>query len=98
MTRANLNQVTFLDDRTFTVGDRVAFSTKYGTNGEGVVIGFGRNCGTTTIKIKPDAGTNYTGMYDRWSLLKGGHFNRLCDHGIHGGEITKNLTNGQVLT
>jgi hypothetical protein len=81
-----MDRVSFLDDRTFAVGDRVQFDTKYGSTGTGTVTGFGRDFGSVTVKIAPDDGTEY-GRMDRWPLKTGGFFCRISDHGIHGGEI-----------
>lgn len=80
------NSVTFLDGRTFSIGQRVSFDTKYGSSGTGTVTGFGRTLGATTIKIEPDSDTVH-GQLDRWPLKKGGEYNRLRDSGIFGGEI-----------
>lgn len=83
---------TFHDGRIFTVGAKVRFSTKYSSEGTGTITGFGRNMGTTTIKIEPDENTVY-GPLERWPLAAGGFHNRLIDHGVHGGEIEEILSN-----
>lgn len=82
--------ITFLDDRTFAVGARVRFSTKHGSEGTGTITGFGRNLGTTTIKVAADDDIEW-GHYDRWPIKAGGFYDRLATHGIHGGEIVEIL-------
>ena len=82
----SLSEVSFHDGRTFHIGDRVHVWTKYGTDCDATVIGFGRAQHTITIKVQPDAWTEY-GDFDRWPLSKGGEYNRLVQVGVSGGEI-----------
>ena len=81
-----MESITFLDDRTFTIGQRVAFHTRHDSTGHGTVSGFGVNRGCATVKIDAESNTEW-GMYDRWPLRSGGHYNRLSSVGIYGGEI-----------
>lgn len=84
-----MNSVTFMDDRTFRVGDRVRFHT--GSSwGTGKVIGFGKDGGAVTVKVKADPDAEI-GRSDRWPLKTGGYFDRLRDHGIGGGNIQEKL-------
>lgn len=81
-----MDSVTFMSGRTYSVGDRVKVSTKYGTDGTGTVIGFVDKPSRTTVRIQMDPDTVY-GQYDRWNLKTGGDFDRIRDHGVAGGEI-----------
>jgi hypothetical protein len=84
-----MNSVTFMDDRTFRVGDRVRFHT--GSSwGTGKVIGFGKDGGAVTVKVKADPDAEI-GRSDRWPLKTGGYFDRPRDHGIGGGNIQEKL-------
>jgi len=51
----NTKQATFHDGRTFTAGDRVSFSARFGDEGTGTVLGVRRpRRGPTRILIAPD--------------------------------------------
>lgn len=82
----HISQYTFMDGRTFHIGGRIRIWTKYGTECNATVIGFGRSQGAVTVKAEPDAGTDYGG-FDRWPLKRGGEYNRIRDVGVFGGEI-----------
>lgn len=83
--------VEFLDGRTFRLGDRVAFATKHGTDGEGTIIGFGRTMGSTTLRLDDLHISDRRGGLDggRRITQEPGWFCRIRDHGIFGGEITR---------
>lgn len=80
--------VTFEDDFTVTVGDKVAYDTRYGGHGTGTVLGFRRDCGSTNVLIEPDPDAVY-GWLDRWPLTTGGEFNGPRSHGVSGGCIAR---------
>ena len=80
--------VTFEDDFTVTVGDRVSYDTRYGGYGNGVVLGFKQDRSSTSVLIEPDADAVY-GWLDRWPLRSGGEFNGVRTHGVSGGCIRR---------
>lgn len=81
--------VTFEDNFTVTVGDRVSYDTRYGGHGTGTVLGFRRDCGSTNVLIEPDPLTAVYGWLDRWPLTTGGEFNGPRTHGVSGGCILR---------
>lgn len=79
-----MDSVTMMDGRQFRVGQRVSFSTKYGSRGSGTVREI--RPGTYGLLLT-DLNYEERGMFDGWPLKDGGDYDRLRDHGICGGEI-----------
>jgi hypothetical protein len=75
--------ITFLDGRTFPVGQRISFDTKYGSVGSGTIAAIiGDKLRLADITYVEH------GTLDGWPLATGGDYDRIRDHGIHGGEVT----------
>jgi uncharacterized protein YneR len=82
-------QITFSDGFTVKLGDKVKFHTRYGSDGTGVAVAFGRSRGATTVKIVADEPEKLQKYGDRSTLCSGGFANRLEDEGVWGGEIER---------
>lgn len=91
MKLAPYSRLEMMDGFVVNVGERIEFSTKYGSDGFGIVAGFNIFHREPHIVLK-DVEYTRTGPFDRWPLkaeFGGGFYDRLTDYGINGGEIVR---------
>lgn len=80
----NKNAVTYDDGFVVHLGDKVRYSTRHGSEGVGIVIGFKKS----RVLIRVERPETLKKM-DRWPLLNGEFYNRLESEGVAGGEIER---------
>lgn len=88
---SDANTITFMDGYSVSVGDVVEVSTRYGTDGQGVVIAVDQ--ARDKVKVDLDPAVTRFGQFDNYPVKTGGHFDRARDHGLNGGEIVGTIRN-----